>query len=239
MTEVQKPKSNHGRNDSRPKASRRISNTRSSATKSFAPDIAFTMKPRSVERKPIHARNRPETLEIEVVELTEDQSATDHPMQTKVDSSTIVPEIETIEMIGDGVGVVPLSDEEAKSKLEEFTILTSKDSEFYETYSVEQAAKKLNVQSFVVESWVESGRLIGVLNEKDELRIPRVLIRDGQYAPHLNDVQDYFDDPRQLWQYLVTEVSLGTEMIRPIDLHFTNSLERVINLPYSLAADFT
>ena len=66
-----------------------------------------------------------------------------------------------------------------------------------------QAASKLNVEQSVVKRWIISGKLVGLINKKGELRVPKARIRDGRIAPYLDNLHHIFEKPADLWQYLV------------------------------------
>lgn len=239
MTKVQRKSSSRGNGGSHPKSSGCSTKPRTRASQTITSDVTLTLKPTAIRSKPQLAETYQKNFEYKDAEFSGQQKVGEHRLQQEKSTSEVIPNLESIKFVGDGLGIEPISEDEAKASLGIPTNYVDVDNEWYETYSVEQAACELGVQNFVVERWVGSGRLIGVLKDKKELRIPKAIIREGEIAPYLDRVYDYFENSIDFWQYLVTEVRIANQSIRPIDLHFKKNLELVIDLPYSIMSDFT
>ena len=239
MTKIQRKSSSRGNGGSHPMSSGSSKKPRTRASQTKTSDVTLTLKPTAIRNKPHLAEDYQKSFEYRDVECSGQQKVEEHRLQQRKSTSEVIPNLESIKLVGDGFGIEPLSEDKAKAPLGIPINYVDVDNEWYETYSVEQAACKLGVQNFVVERWVESGRLIGVMKDKKELRIPKAIIREGEIAPYLDRVNDYFENSIDFWQYLVTEVRIANKSIRPIDLHFKKNLELVVDLPYSIMSDFT
>lgn len=220
------------------KSPTRMGKERTSAAQIIAPDPAFTMQPRLIPREPTEATDPRSNTTGDLFEYATDPDPQEHGHWPKSENAMLSPAMEPIEFVGDGVGVVPLSDEEAKAPLGVPINYIGEENEWYATYSIEQAACELNVRNFVVQRWIDSGRLVSMVDRNGDLRIPQAQIRNGQIAPYLEEIRQFFSGSVNLWQYLVTEFHVENEMIRPIDIHFQNNLELALMLPYSVRTDF-
>lgn len=211
---------------------------RTSAAQIIAPDNALTAQPRLIPSEQGAATDQRTIISGDSLEYAPDPDSQELDHSSKAENATFSNAMERIELVGDGVGVVPLSDEEAKAPLGVPINYIGEENEWYATYSIEQAACELNVRNFVVERWIESGRLVSMVDGNGDVRIPKAQIRNGQITPYLEDIRQFFSGSVNLWQYLVTEFCVENEMIRPIDIHFQKNLELALMLPYSLRTDF-
>ena len=246
MAKVMNGSSNRKRKRVCRTSSRRNTKTRRSAAQSIAMESNLKSEstiiekvPEPLKRKRFTTRKHRTDVDHDNIDYSDDSSLSDdHQVNGKLSSkneSTLPP----IHIIGDGVGVVPLSDEEAKAPLDIPKVYVGEENEYYATYSVNQAASKLNVEQSVVKRWINSGKLVGLVNKKGELRVPKAQIRDGRIAPYLDKLRHIFEKPADLWQYLVTEKLVQNEPIRPLDVHFQQNLRKALDLSVSLRMDFT
>lgn len=148
----------------------------------------------------------------------------------------------SITIIGSSVNTVPLSDEESEEALSDFMVYVSEEDEekddFYATYSVNEAASALKEDINTVIKWLDAGKLVGYKRESGERRIPKAQIRNGKVAPALDKLTEFFVNPRLKWDYLVYEQSLGTERVRPLELHFRNDIKFAIGIAAGFGVDF-
>ena len=154
-------------------------------------------------------------------------------------SSEATSSLQSVHIVGDGVGVVPLSDEEGKLPLGIPVVYVDDKNEYYATFSVDQTASILEIEPSKVTRWIDSGKLVGFEDENGEMRAPKAQIRDGRVAPFLDKLAHIYEKPSDLWQYLVTEKRVQNERVRPLDVHFQEDLKRALNLSISLRMDFT
>ena len=246
MTNVTKGSSDHGRSKVRHKRSRQKMKTRRSAAQSVAPAAPLKFVQKSTQS--VFGSMRSEQFSTKELLTDVISEITDYPDASSLDvgyevqprtSLDAVSTLPPIHVIGDGIGVVPLSNEDAKASLGIPKVYVGEDNEYYATYSVSQAASQLNVEQFVVKRWIDSGKLVGLTNKKGELRVPKAQIRHGRIAPYLDKLRHIYEKPADLWQYLVTERFVENEQIRPLDVHFQENLRRALDLSVSLRMDFT
>ena len=211
---------------------------RTSAAQMIAADTALTTQPRVIPSELGAATDPRAIINCDLFEYASDPDFQEHSHWPKVENAMLSNATEPVGLVGDGVGVVPLLDEEAKAPLGVPINYIGEENEWYATYSIEQAACELNVRNLVVERWIESGRLVSMVDGNGEARIPKAQIRNGQIAPDLEEITQFFSGPVNLWQYLVTEFHVENEMIRPTDIHFQKNLELALMLPYSIRTDF-
>ena len=140
--------------------------------------------------------------------------------------------------VGSGRNLSPLSEQEVRKELEKVTVYVGEGNEFYATYSTAEAAEKLSVDIATITKWIKARRLVGFKKKSGEWRIPKVQIRQGQIAPDLDKVADFFGDSVHLWHYLVKKQLLGDERIRPLELHFRNEIEFAVGLAKGYGMEF-
>ena len=214
--------------------------TRRSATQSIALESNLKSESANSERvlELLNIKHRTNVVH-ENIDYSDDSSLSDGRQVNRITSSKNESTLPPIHITGDGVGVVPLSDEEAKAPLDIPKVYVGEENEYYATYSLEHAGSMLNVEQSVVIRWINSGKIVGLVNKKGELRVPKAQIRDGRIAPYLDKLRHIFENPADLWQYLVTEKLVQNESIRPLDVHFQQNLQRALDLSVSLRRDFT
>ncbi len=245
MTKVSNKTSSQQQKKGNPlEPSSKLTKTRRNVAQVVSKGMTYTLEPKvpeSLKSKPILTKNRQTSFYDESIDPFAESILTDSTkLQTpNINSSETTPNLLPVNIVGDGIGIVPLSDEEANLPLGVPVVYVEENNEYYATYSMEQAAAILEVEQFIVKKWVESGKVVGFVNKNGEMRVPKAQIRDGRIAPFLDKLTHIYEKPTDLWQYLVTEKLVQNELIRPLDVHFQEDLGRVLDLSVSLRMDFT
>ena len=155
------------------------------------------------------------------------------------DTVASYPHSEPIDIIGDGVKFIPLTEEEAKAALEEIPVIyPDEDDEDYATYSIQDAAEALITNTEKVVELVKEGKLVGLKLDTSDWRVPAAQIRDGTVAPGLEKIKDIFENTEDLWQYLVTEQFTEDGWIQPLEVHFRNDLKEALIMAEELDLDY-
>lgn len=239
-----------------PKSTKRslFSRRQSARTKpeSSSPSIAQTIAPGYRVREdielpsgmePMHEIVKVSTIYCHEFDQSRNVSKHHKTMETpdSVHDDTVgaYPHSEPIEIVGDGVKFIPLTEEEAKAALEEVPIsYTDEDDEDYATYSIQEAAEALQTNIDKIVALVKEGKLVGLELDPSDWRIPVAQIRDGTVALGLEKIKDLFESSEDLWQYLVTEQFTKDGWIKPLEVHFRNDLKEALIMAEELDLEY-
>ena len=136
------------------------------------------------------------------------------------------------------VPITPLTEEEAKELWSKIVVPRDPNDPYYQFYTLLETANILKIDLLVVKKWIKSGKIIGFKYKSNELRVPKEQIRDGQLAPGLEKLSEFFSDADMLWEYLTRIQYVRNERLRPLELHFQNRLELAIDNAGGYGIDF-
>ena len=127
------------------------------------------------------------------------------------------------------VEIIPLTDEEAKKVWSKIVVPRDPNDRYYQFYTLLETAKILKIDLLVVKKWIKSGKIIGFKYKSNKLGVPKEQIRDGQLAPGLEKVSEFFSSADMLWAYLTRIQYVRNERLRPLELHFQNRLKLAVD----------
>lgn len=132
----------------------------------------------------------------------------------------------------------PLSDEEAERRWKKIMIPPDKTNQFYKFFSHHEAASVLEIHITKIDEWIQSKKLIGMKNAKNQWLIPKEQIRSGKIAPGLEQIASMFSGPETTWNFLVTTHVIDDDRIRPLDLLFNGRIALAVQLGGSFGKDY-